>query len=107
MKFTIVFDHKSESKSHIISVLYTPCVGFQFNNKKIFYPHPDRPQYEKGDIMDYIEKLINDGIDFDNTASMNIALVVHTRVGHGEKWESVQLEFDLMDLGYRVTPVFI
>lgn len=107
MKFTLVFDNKAEAMPAVVSVQYTPCVEFRLNGKHSFFPHRDRPQYEKGDIRDYIEKLINDGIDFDNTASMNVALVVHTRVGHGEKWESVQLEFDLMDLGYKVTPVFL
>ena len=96
MKFTLVFDSPSESSNAVVSVQFTPCVEFRFNNKNSFYPHRDRPHYEKGDIEDYLQNL---------DVGENVALIVHD-VGHGTEEELVQLQVDLDKLGFRVQTIF-
>jgi hypothetical protein len=96
MKFTLVFDDSSESSSTIVSVQFTPCVEFRLNGKNSFYPHRDRPHYEKGDIVDYVQNL---------DVGENVALIAHD-VGHGTEEELVQLQVDLDKLGFRVQTVF-
>ena len=94
MKATLIFrSHESHDLS--IGMVFTPCICWVINKEKILNPHPDKPEYLKGDFQRLIQLPIFD-LYKDDLSKRKIALVIHNE-GHGSQVDISNLIEDIKD----------
>lgn len=100
MKATLVFkSHESIDMS--IGMVFIPCICWVINNKTILNPHPDNPNYLKGDFQTLLKQSI-----FDNLTQKKIILVIHED-GHGTSSDIDNLIDDIKSEGFNLKLVNI
>jgi hypothetical protein len=101
MKFTIVFpSHESSDLS--IAAVFTPCLVWKEGKKQLLNPHPDNPNYQKGDLQQlFAETAVKDRIA---KHTKKVTVVAHS-TGNGTEEHLGLLVKDLEDVGFEVNIV--
>ena len=101
MKFTIVFpSHESSDLS--LAAVFIPCLVWMEGTAELLTPHPDDPEYRKGDL----KRILNESNMRSRIAShTNKVTVVEHSTGHGTQQNLDDLISDLTGEGFEVTAV--
>lgn len=100
MKATLVFK-STESIDLSIGMVFTPCICWVINKQTILNPHPDNPNYLKGDFQKLIQLPIFTELQYSSLAWNKIVIVVHEE-GHGTKDDIDNLASDIIAEGFEL-----
>jgi hypothetical protein len=101
MKFTIVFpSHEAEDLS--IAAVFTPCLVWKEGKRELLNPHPQEPNYLKGDLKNLLAKTEIGKRLSDST--QKVTVIAHS-TGHATWQDLEHLVTDLEGSGFTVTVV--
>lgn len=101
MKFTIVFP-SYEAEDLSIAAVFIPCLVWKEGNRELLNPHPENPNYLKGDLGNLFEKSGLEKRISDHTKKVTV--IAHA-IGHGNFEYLENLRDDIVDAGFDVTIV--
>lgn len=103
MKATLVFQ-SHESVDLSVGMVFVPCICWVINKKIISNPHPENPNYIKGDFQKLVK--LPQFSHLKNALNKKLILVIHPE-GHGAQSDIEMLIQDIKMEHYEVEIISI